>query len=92
MEAIPSDTDSDQVLAISVLGNRLDAEYYSEKQALKINGLLLHLVEGVPVCRTFDVASFSNRDLSTKRVARHSRRRWTGMTPSADFQETNAHH
>ena len=64
-----SDTDPNQFLAISVWESKLDAEYYTQEQSPKINGLLSHLVKGVPVCRTFDVASFSSRHLGTSRAA-----------------------
>lgn len=64
-----SDTDLNQVLAISVWESKSAAEEYVREHSARIDGLLSHLVEGAPVCRTFDVATFSSRHLSTSRAA-----------------------
>lgn len=55
-----SDTDPDQILALSFWESQHDAERYTHEQYPRINGLISHLVSSAPVSRTFNVDAFSS--------------------------------
>ena len=53
-----SDTDRDQVLALSFWESQDDAARYTHEQYPRINELISHLVSSAPVSRTFNVDAF----------------------------------
>ena len=55
-----SDTELDQILALSFWNNQEDAERYTHEQFPRVNELISHLVESAPVSRTFIVDAFSS--------------------------------
>lgn len=55
-----SDTEPDQILALSFWKNPEDAERYTHEQFPRVNELIAHLIESAPVSRTFIVDAFSS--------------------------------
>ena len=64
-----SNTERDQILALSFWKSQQDAERYTHEQFPKINKLISHLVENVPVSRTFDVDAFSSHRIRAGKAA-----------------------
>ena len=64
-----SDTEPDQILALSFWTNQEDAERYAHKQFPRVNELISHLVESAPVSRTFNVDTFSSHKISAGKSA-----------------------
>ncbi len=64
-----SDTDPDQVLALTFWESQQDAERYTHEQYPRINDLISHLVSSPPVSRTFNVDAFSSHNVRAGRVA-----------------------
>jgi heme-degrading monooxygenase HmoA len=63
-----SDTDQDQVLALSFWESQQDAERYTHEQYPRINELISHL-SSAPVSRTFTVDAFSSHNVRTGKAA-----------------------
>jgi heme-degrading monooxygenase HmoA len=55
-----SNTEPDQILALSFWKSQEDAEHYTHEQFPRINELISHLVESAPVSRVFNVDTFSS--------------------------------
>jgi heme-degrading monooxygenase HmoA len=64
-----SNTESDQILALSFWKSQEDAELYTHEQYPRINDLISHLVESAPVSRTFNVDTFASHNLKAGKVA-----------------------
>jgi heme-degrading monooxygenase HmoA len=64
-----SDTEPDQILALSFWKNQEDAERYTHEQFPRVNELISHLVQSAPVSRTFNVDAFSSRKISAGKTA-----------------------
>ncbi len=64
-----SDTEPDQILALSFWKTQKDAERYTHEQFPRINELISHLVESAPVSRTFIVDAFSSHKFKTGQAA-----------------------
>ena len=66
-----SDTDPDQVMALSFWESQQDAERYTHEQYPRINALIshLHLVSSAPVSRTFNVDAFSSHNIRAGKAA-----------------------
>jgi heme-degrading monooxygenase HmoA len=67
--ALISDTESDQILALSFWKNQEDAERYTHEQFPRVNELISHLVETAPVSRTFNVDAFSSHKVRAGKEA-----------------------
>jgi heme-degrading monooxygenase HmoA len=64
-----SDTDPDQILALSFWESQQDAERYTHEQHPRIDELISHLVSGAPVSRTFNVDAFSSHNVREGKAA-----------------------
>ena len=64
-----SDTEPDQILALSFWKSQEDAERYTHEQFPKINELISHLVESAPVSRTFNVDAFTSHKIRAGKAA-----------------------
>ena len=64
-----SDTDPDQVLALSFWESQKDAERYTHEQYPRINELISHLLSCAPVSRTFNVDAFSSHNIRAGKAA-----------------------
>jgi heme-degrading monooxygenase HmoA len=64
-----SDTDPDQVLALSFWESREDAERYTHDHFPRINELISHLLGSAPVSRTFNVDAFSSHNIAAGKTA-----------------------
>ena len=64
-----SDTDPDQILALSFWESQQDAERYTHEQYPRINELISHLVGSAPVSRTFNVDAFSSHNVRAGKAA-----------------------
>jgi heme-degrading monooxygenase HmoA len=64
-----SDTEPDQILALSFWKNQEDAERYTHEQFPRVNELISHLVQSAPVSRTFNVDAFSSHKISAGKTA-----------------------
>ena len=64
-----SDTDPDQVLALSFWESQDDAARYTHEQYPRINELISHLVSSAPVSRTFNVDAFSSHNVRAGKAA-----------------------
>ena len=64
-----SDTEPDQILALSFWKTQEDAERYTHEQFPRTNELISHLVESAPVSRTFNVDAFSSHRISAGKTA-----------------------
>jgi len=64
-----SDTEPDQILALSFWKTQEDAERYTHEQFPKVNELISHLVESAPVSRTFNVDVFNSHKISAGKTA-----------------------
>ena len=64
-----SDTEPDQILALSFWKSREDAELYTHEQYPRINNLISHLVESAPVSRTFNVDTFASHNITAGKAA-----------------------
>jgi len=60
---LSSNTEADQILALSFWRSQQDAERYAHEQFPRINELISHLVESAPVSRTFDVDTFASHNI-----------------------------
>jgi heme-degrading monooxygenase HmoA len=60
---LQSNTEANQMLALSFWETEQDAERYTQEQFPRINKLISHLVENAPVSRTFTVDIFSSRNI-----------------------------
>src|SRR6266436_6820232 len=58
-----SNTESDQILALSFWKSQQDAELYTHEQYPRINELISHLVESAPVSMTFNVDIFTSHKI-----------------------------
>jgi heme-degrading monooxygenase HmoA len=58
-----SNTEPDQVLALSFWRTQQDAERWTHEQFPRINELISHLVESAPVSRTFNVDTFTGHNM-----------------------------
>ena len=66
---LASDTESNRVLALSFWNAKEDAERYHREQYPKINEMLSHLLETVPVIRTFDVHTSTTHRVTAGKAA-----------------------
>jgi heme-degrading monooxygenase HmoA len=64
-----SDTDPDQILALSFWKNQEDAERYTHEQFPRINEVISPLVESAPVSRTFHVDAFFSHKIRAGKEA-----------------------
>ena len=64
-----SDTEPDQILALSFWESQQDAERYTHEQYPRINELISHLVSSAPVSRTFNVDAFSSHNIRSGKAA-----------------------
>lgn len=64
-----SDTEPDQILALSFWKSQQDAERYTHDQFPRINELISHLVESAPVSRTFNVDAFTSHKIAAGKAA-----------------------
>ena len=64
-----SDTESNQVLALSFWNSKEDAERYHQEQYPKINEMLKHLIETEPAIRTFDVQTSTTHQITARKAA-----------------------
>jgi len=64
-----SDTEPDQILALSFWKSQEDAERYTHEQYPRINELISHLVETPPVSRTFNVDIFTSHKITAGKAA-----------------------
>ena len=64
-----SDTEPDQILALSFWQSQQDAERYTHEQYPRINELISHLVESPPVSRTFNVDIFTSHKITRGKAA-----------------------
>ena len=64
-----SDTEPDQILALSFWESQEDAERYTHEQYPRINQLISHLVESAPVSRTFNVDTFIGHNVIEGKAA-----------------------
>ena len=64
-----SDTEPDQILALSFWKTQEDAERYTHEQFPRVNELVSHLVESAPVSRTFNVDAFNSHKISAGKTA-----------------------
>ena len=64
-----SNTEPDQILALSFWKSREDAELYTHEQYPRINDLISHLVESAPVSRTFNVDTFASHNITGGKAA-----------------------
>jgi hypothetical protein len=64
-----SDTEPDQILALSFWKSEQDAERYTHEQYPRINELISHLVESAPVSRTFNVDTFTSHNITAGKAA-----------------------
>jgi heme-degrading monooxygenase HmoA len=58
-----SDSEPDQILALSFWRSQEDAERYTHEQFPRINELISHLLESAPVSRTFNVDTFTSHNI-----------------------------
>jgi len=61
-----SDTESDQILALSFWKSRQDAERYNREQYPRVNEIISHLVDRAPVIKTFDVETYASHKIAGK--------------------------
>src|SRR5438270_12062837 len=64
-----SDTEPDQILALSFWKRQQDAERYNREQYPKVNDVISHLVESAPVVRTFNVNTSTGHKLREGKAA-----------------------
>ncbi len=64
-----SNTEPDQILALSFWKSQQDADRYSHEQYPRINDLISRLVESAPVARTFDVDTFTSHNIAGGQAA-----------------------
>ena len=64
-----SNTEPDQILALSFWKSQEDAERYTHEEYPRINDLISHLVESTPVSRTFHVDIFTSHKIRAGRAA-----------------------
>ena len=64
-----SDTEPDQILALSFWQSQQDAERYTHEQYPRINELISRLVESPPVSRTFNVDIFTSHKITRGKAA-----------------------
>jgi heme-degrading monooxygenase HmoA len=61
---LSSNTEADQILALSFWRSQQDAERYTHEQFPRINELISHLVESTPVSRTHNVDAFTSHNIA----------------------------
>ena len=66
---LSSNTEADQLLALSFWKSQQDAERYTHEEYPRINELISHLVESPPVSRTFDVDIFTSHKITRGKAA-----------------------
>jgi quinol monooxygenase YgiN len=64
-----SDTEPDQLLALSFWKSQEDAERYTHEHYPRVNKLISHLVESAPVSRTFNVDIFISHNVAGGKAA-----------------------
>jgi heme-degrading monooxygenase HmoA len=64
-----SNTEPDQILALSFWETQQDAERYAHEQYPRINRLISHLVEDAHVARTFNVDTFASHNIAGGKAA-----------------------
>jgi quinol monooxygenase YgiN len=64
-----SDTEPDQILALSFWESQEDADRYTHEQFPRVNELISHLVQSAPVSRTFNVNAFISHKISAGQAA-----------------------
>ena len=64
-----SDTEPDQILALSFWKSPQDAERYTHEQYPRINDLISRLVESAPVSRTFNVDTSTSHNIAAVKAA-----------------------
>jgi quinol monooxygenase YgiN len=64
-----SDTEPDQILALSFWKTQQDAERYTHDHFPRVNELISHLVESPPVSRTFNVDAFASHQVRSGKAA-----------------------
>jgi quinol monooxygenase YgiN len=64
-----SDTEPDQILALSFWQSQEDAERYTHEQFPRINELISHLLASAPVSRTFNVDTFTSHKIIAGKAA-----------------------
>ena len=66
---LTSDTNPNRILGISFWKTKEDAERYRREEYPKVSELLLPLVEGAPIVRTFDVQSSTSHKIAARKAA-----------------------
>src|SRR5438132_773869 len=64
-----SDTEPNQILALSFWNSKKDAERYQRKQYPAIQEMVQHLLEAEPVVRTFNVDNSTTHRIAAKKAA-----------------------
>jgi len=64
-----SDTEPNQILALSFWNSKEDAERYQREQYPAIQEMVLHLLEAEPVVRTFNVDSSTTHRIAAEKAA-----------------------
>jgi|SRR3954470_21537462 heme-degrading monooxygenase HmoA len=64
-----SDTDPDQILALSFWETQEHAQRYTHDAFPRVNQLISHLVENAPVSRTFNVDAFFSHRVKAGKAA-----------------------
>ena len=64
-----SDKEDNRVLSLSFWKNKEDAEEYQRAEYQKIKEMVLHLLEGEPMIRTFDVHSSTTHRIAAGKAA-----------------------
>jgi hypothetical protein len=64
-----SDTQPDQILALSFWNRQQDAERYNHEQYPKVNEIVSHLVESGPVVRSFNVDTSTTHKIAAGKAA-----------------------
>jgi heme-degrading monooxygenase HmoA len=64
-----SDTEPDQILALSFWDSKEDAERHQREQYHAIHEMVRHLLEAEPVIRTFNVDSSTNHRIAPGKAA-----------------------
>ena len=64
-----SDTESNQVVGLSLWNSKEDAVRYHQEQYPKIHEMLKHLIETEPAIRTFDVQTSTAHQITARKAA-----------------------
>jgi len=64
-----SNTDADQILALSFWRSQQDADRYTQESYSRVNQLISHLVLNAPVSNTFNVDIFASHGMAGGKAA-----------------------